>query len=107
MSAVVSTGSLEYVRVPVSATEAGQLVDPTGLTVRLGFVRPGVTPQLGELVLGSWEADTTTRPTTYRARALVGPGGGTVLAPGRYVVWVHVTDSPEVPLRPAGELRVI
>lgn len=107
MTATVSVASLEFVRVPVSATESGVQVDPTGLTVRLGFARPGHTPTVPELVAGSWETDATTRPTTYRARALVGPGGGTVLAAGRWVVWVQVTDSPEVPLLPAGPLVVV
>ena len=105
MSAELWAGSLEYVRVPVAARIAGQLVDPTGLVVQLAFVPPGITPQAGDLVTGSWETDTSTRPTTYRARALVGPGGA-ALPRGRYTVWVKVTSDPELPLRPAGQLRV-
>lgn len=102
---VIAAASLEYVRVRLDAEEAGVQVDPTSLTVSMAFMVSG-SPVSGDLKTASWEVDETTRPTTYYARCLVGPGGAVALKPGIYTVWVKVTDSPEVPLIPAGPLKV-
>jgi hypothetical protein len=107
MTAVVSASSLEYVRVPVAATVAGAPVNPTADVVKLAFITPGATPAAGDLKTASWDTDTTTTPTTYRAQCLVGPGGTITLTAGLYVVWVQVVDNPEIVLRPAGILEVI
>lgn len=90
----ISSASVEYVRVPISAREAGSAVDPTADTVTMAFTA-GTTPTTW--IAATWETDTTTTPTTYYARTLVGPGN-TVLAAGTWTVWVKVTDSPEVPV---------
>lgn len=101
-----SVDSLEYVLVPVSLKESGLLIDPTSDTVSLAFTAEGVAPVTGDWQTGTWETDATTTPDTYSARCLVGPNGDVTLAVGVYDVWVRVTDSPEVPVRKAGNLRI-
>jgi hypothetical protein len=47
-----------------------------------------------------WQTPTLIeRPTstTILVWLLIGPAGGVVLQPGRYRIWVKVTDVPEVP----------
>lgn len=98
---VIAASSLEFVRVKVSATENGQPVDPSADVVAMAFVKPGAAP--ATFVTATWEAD----GTSYHARCLIGPGGTVTLAPGDYVVWVKITDSPEAPvLRAPGLLSV-
>jgi hypothetical protein len=98
----ISSLSVEYVEVPVAFTVAGVVTSPTGDTVQLAFPLAGVDPVGGDWVSGSWEAG----GPPYIARTLVGTGGK-VLAKGNYDIWVKVTDSPEVPAKKAGFLKVI
>jgi len=106
MTAEISAVSLEYVLVPVAARASGADVDPTGDTVTMAFMLGDAAPVDGDMKTASWETDATTTPPTYFARCLVGPSGAVELKPGRYTVWVKITDSPEVLLRPAGPLKV-
>lgn len=101
----ISTASLEYVRVPVRASEAGATVDISTLTVQVAFTAE-TTPVSGDWKAAAWETDATTDPDTYYARCLVGPAGTVTLAAGFYSVWVKVTDSPEIPVLLAGRLQV-
>lgn len=105
--AEISTASLEYVRVPVSATASGAAVNPTSGTVQMAFIDGTSAPASGDWKTASWETDSGTEPDTYYARCLVGTGGAVTLTAATYSVWVKVTDSPEVPVRRAGLLRVI
>jgi hypothetical protein len=102
----ISTASLEYVRVPVSATSSGAAVNPTSNTVQMAFKTSG-TPAGADWKTASWDTDTTTHPDTYRAQCLVGQSGTVTLAAGTYAVWVRITDSPEVPAKRAGLIKVI
>lgn len=102
----ISSLSKEYIRVPVFATEAGAVVNPTGDTVTMAFTTSGADPVGGDYKTASWEADATAVPAIYYARCVVGPGGAAVLTAGRYTVWVKLTDSPEVPVKRVGELVV-
>ena|SRR5579859_1813147 len=105
---VISSLSNEYVRVPIAATNAGAVVDPSTDTVVLAFVAEGATPVSGDWKAGTWELDTTTTPTTtFYARALVGSAGVITLAAGVFDTWVKVSDNPEAPVKKAGPLRVI
>lgn len=106
MPAEIPSASLEYVRVHVHAKASGADIDPTADTVAMAFMVGDAAPSSGDLKTASWETDPTTTPPTYYARCLVGTGGAIALKPGRYTVWVKITDSPEVPLRPAGPLKV-
>lgn len=104
MGAEMSTISLEYVKVPVSFTENGAVQDPTGDVVQMAFVASGSTPTGPDWVNASWE---TVGPRSFNARTLVGPTAK-VLVAGTYKVWVKITDSPEIPAKPApGFLRIL
>lgn len=102
----ISAASVEYVRVPVSATASGSAVDPTADTVQMAFLATAAAPVSGDWKTASWETDATTTPDTYYARCLVG-SVVTLTAGTTYTVWVKVTDSPETPVKRAGLLRVI
>lgn len=107
MAAILSSASLEYVRVPVSATVNGAKIDPTTDAVKFAFKSDGTTPVSGDFVTGSWETAVTGSTTTYLARCLVGPGGTTTLTAATYRVWVKITDSPEVPIRAVDWLTIV
>jgi hypothetical protein len=93
--------STEYVQVDVTAD--GGVYDPTAGPVAMAFVVSG-NPGSGDWNTGSWDVPTT---GGYVAQCLVGPGsGGVALAPGTYVIWLKVTDNPEVPVRAVGLLVV-
>ena len=94
--------STEFVKVRVNATKLGVTYNPTGDVVYLAFKLVGDTPDSGDWVAGTWE----TTPTAYLARAVVGPMGDITLGSGEYVVWVKITDDPEVPVLQAGALSV-
>lgn len=101
----LSTASTEYLRVPISAREAGAPVDPTADTVNLAFTTGG-TPGEDDWRAGSWETDPTTDPDTHYARCLIGPAGTGTLAVGQWTIWVRIDDNPEMIVRRVGLLRV-
>ncbi len=101
----LSSLSLEYVRLPVSAKDSGAMVNPTGDAVAMAFMASG-SPAGGDWKTASWETDATTTPPTYYARCLVGPSPGNPLAPGTYMIWLRITDAPEIPARPVAPLIV-
>lgn len=104
-SEVVSSLTLEYVKVRVSFTKNNVYTNPTGDVVQFAFPAVGVNPVTW--YSGSWETDTDTLGTTiYVARCNVGPSGTVALSAGTYDVWVKVTDNPEVPVVKVGELVV-
>lgn len=104
---VMSTASLQYVNVPVNATKSGAPYNPTGDVVQFAFLLSiAGTPQSSDWVSGNW----VTLPNynyPYACQCLVGPGGTTTLAAGLYVIWVKITDSPEIPVLIAGQLKII
>lgn len=102
----ISTGSLEYVKVPVRAKASGAYPNITTDTVTMAFKAEGSTPSGGDFKTASWETDATTDPDTYYARCLVGTGGDATLAAGVYRIWVKVADAPETPLLKSGLLVV-
>lgn len=103
----ISRNSTEYVRVPVAARSSGAAVDPTADTVTMAFLAGAGPPESGDWKTASWDTDASTYPPTYRAQCLIGPTGGTVtLTAGVWSVWVKVTDSPEVPVKRAGQIKI-
>ena len=102
MALKISSESLEYVRVPVSATDNGASVDPTDDTVNMAFLASGIEPDVADWQTAEWETDNG----TYYARCLVGPGGTIELENGKYVVWVKIIDNPEIPVRSVGTLQI-
>lgn len=95
--------SKEYVKVPVTATEAGMGVDLTTATVSMAFVGECAQPVTADWKTASWEG---TAPY-LSAKALVGPGSPSVLAVGTYSVWVRITTAAEVAVRLAGNLVIV
>jgi hypothetical protein len=92
---VISTLSTEYVTIPVTATSGGSPVDLSGTTVEWAFTDPGAQPSAWHA--GDWLAG--------KARILVGPAV-IALAVGYHDVWLRVTDSPEIPVRRVGQIKV-
>lgn len=99
--------SLEYVRVPMAAEKSGAPYNPTGDTVAMAFIAGPAAPTSGDWKTASWDTDASTYPPTYYAQCLVGPGGTVTFAAGTWTVWVKVTDSPEVPVKRAGQMKVV
>jgi hypothetical protein len=99
---VINSLSTEYVQVSVQVQVGGTIANPTGDTVQFAFVPGSAYPVTW--YAGSW---ITTVQGDFIAQCLVGPeNSGVVLAPGMYTVWVQITDSPEVPIKPAGSLAI-
>ena len=100
---VLSSSTLEYIRVKVEAIESGVVVNPTSSTVEFAFPPVGQDISSATWVAGSWE----TSSGYYYARTLVGAGGGVVLADGTYEVWVRVNQGVEFPHRKTGLLDIL
>lgn len=101
---VISSLSTEYIQVPVQAIVNGAPYNPTSDTVYMAFVPVGSSNYPVTWYQGSWS---TTVQGNYLAQCLIGPlNGGVVLPVGYYVVWVKVTDSPEVPVKPSGTVQI-
>lgn len=96
--------STEFVPAEISYLKAGVDADPVadGYTGEMAFEVEGTDPSTW--VPATWEQ----AAGVSWLLALVGPAGGTVLAPGTYVVWYRLTSTaaPEVPCRPAGILVI-
>lgn len=96
-----------YYLVPVTATKAGVSYNPTGDTVQFAFAAtPTYVPQSGDWVTGSWATNTASVLYPYSAQCLIGPSGTTALGIGAYIVYLKVSDSPEIPVLIAGQLQV-
>lgn len=105
MTAVLSTISLEYVKVPVNVKKNGVYVDPTASPVSMAFLTTkAALPDVGDWEQASWENGLGHK---YYIRCLVGPTGDVALAAGTYWVWIKVEDSPETPIRQVGSIRII
>ena len=99
--------SLQYYFVPVNVTKLGIAYNPTGDTVQFAFApTPTYVPQNTDWVSGSWDTNQSSVLFPYSAKCLVGPSGTITLGIGTYVIYVKITDSPEVPVLIAGQLQV-
>jgi hypothetical protein len=98
---VISSLTKEYIKVPVSATENGAVIDPTTDTVEMAFVAPGTEPAAGDWKTAEWE----TAGSVFLAKCLV--GDTVTLSDGRYEVYVRVTDNPEIPVKRAPNWLVV
>jgi hypothetical protein len=98
---------LKYIFIPVAATQYGLPYNPTSDTVQFAFM-PQATqvPQNADLVSGAWETWTTDVLYPYRAKCLVGPGGTITLGIGTYIIYLKITDSPEIPFDIVGQLAI-
>lgn len=99
-SIAISHLSLQYVGVPVKAISLnGNSYNPTGDPVSMAFM-PQATqvPQLSDWQAAVWATRAGNIIEPYAAYCLVGPGGTIQLSIGTYVVYVKITDNPEVPV---------
>ena len=99
--------STQYVLVPVSATKAGAAYNPTGDTVQFAFM-PQATqvPQVSDWVAGAWDTVTGNLLYPYQAKCLIGPSGTITLGIGMYVMYIKISDNPEVPVLVCGQLEI-
>lgn len=99
----ISAASTIYVRATVNADDEQNLPrNPTGDTVEIGFSLTSAAP--GSFMTAAWVTVTNASPVIYRARVLV-PAG--TLVAGTYTMWLRITDNPETPVIPAGQIRVV
>lgn len=104
----ISHLSLQYIGVPVKAvTPAGAAYNPTADPVQMAFM-PTATqvPQTSDWQVATWAAMTGNLLYPYAAYCLVGPGGTINPGIGTYVVYLRITDNPEVPVLIAGQLQI-
>ena len=97
-SIAISHLSLQYVGVPVNATTlSGVSKNPTADPVSMAFM-PQATqaPQLTDWQSAIWATRSNDILNPYAAACLVGPGGTIQLGIGTYVIYVKITDSPEI-----------
>ena len=100
--------SLQYIGIPVKAsTLAGAAYDPTSDTVQMAFMpTPTQVPGLSDWQVAIWATVTGNLVYPYAAYCLVGPGGTISPGIGNYIIWLKVTDNPEVPVIIAGQLEI-
>jgi hypothetical protein len=102
----IDRASRQYVQAHVDVTVSGEPYDPTADLVEFAFTVVGGRP--ATWYTGGWDG-TVPIPgsNAYRAQVLVGPGStGPTLTPGRYTVWLRITDNPEQPVMSVGQLAV-
>lgn len=103
----ISHLATEYVLVPLQVTKAGVPYNPGADTVQFAFMPNAVqVPTSGDWVSGSWETVATNIIYPYNARCLVGPSGSTALTLGTYVMYLKITDNPEIPVLVGGQLVI-
>ncbi len=102
----IDRDSREYVGADVRVTVQGQPYNPTSDPVEFAFTTAGARPTTW--YPGGWDStEPVTGSTSYRAQVLIGPGStGPALEPGKYSVWIRITDNPEQPVSSFGWLVV-
>jgi len=104
----ISHLSLQYVGIPVKTTTlSGAAYNPTSDTVQMAFM-PTATqvPGVPDWQTAVWAAVTGNLIYPYAAYCLIGPGGTINPGIGTYVVYLKVTDNPEIPVIIAGQLQI-
>lgn len=95
------------VTVPVSVTKLGVPYNPTSDVVQFAFLAQATqTPQPSDWVTGSWASDPSNVLYPQSAVCVIGTGGTITLGVGRYMVYVRVYDSPEIPVSYCGYLTI-
>jgi hypothetical protein len=96
----ISHLSLQYVGIPVKASLLnGNAYNPTTVPVYIAFM-PQATqvPQPSDWQTALWATRSSDILEPYAAFCLVGPTGTIQLGIGTYVLYVKVTDNPEIPV---------
>ncbi|MFI5880807.1 hypothetical protein [Streptomyces sp. NPDC051554] len=102
----IDRASCEYVGADVTVTVQGQPYNPTTDPVDFAVTAIGGRPTTW--YEGGWDgSDPIPGTNAYRAQVLVGPGSpGPTLTKGKYALYIRITDSPEQPVIPVGQLTV-
>lgn len=96
---VLSSLTTEYLHIPVTGD-----VDLDAQVVAIAVIPVGQEePADDEWHEAAWVGAVG---TTRSARVLIGPEEDLELANGTYTAWVKVTDTPEIPVRKSGLIRV-
>lgn len=101
----ITSGSVEWVSAWVdSAADGGAGISLSAQAVAIAMQPIGVPPD-GDTTwrTAAWAG---TAGTARAARILIGPATSNVLAKGKYDVWSHLTDNPEVPEVYHGRLTI-
>lgn len=94
----ISSLSTVYLPFPVQATgNYGQPINPTSDTVQFAFKAVSVNPGPGDWNSGSWDSYLPAG-SQYVAKILVGPNASVNPGVGTWVVWMKITDNPEIPV---------
>lgn len=104
----ISALSRQQVGIPVKAsTLTGSAYNPTVDVVQMAFM-PTATqvPQSSDWQTAIWAAIPGNLLYPYAAYCLVGPGGTINPGIGTYVVYLKVTDNPEIPVDVIGYLEI-
>lgn len=103
----ISHLSTQYVLVPMAARKSGASYNPTSDPVKFAFAPyPAYSPAPADWVTGSWDTVSGGLIYPYNAKCLIGPSGSTALTQGDYIIYVQVTDNPEVPVLVAGTMTI-
>ncbi len=96
----ISHLSLQYVGVPVKAISiTGAAYNPTADVVQMAFMAQATqVPQLTDWQNAIWATRSANILEPYAALCLVGPGGAIQLGIGTYIIYVKITDNPEIPV---------
>ena len=100
--------SLQYIGIPVKATTlTGAPYNPSADTVQMAFMpTPTQVPGPSDWQAALFSAVTGNLVYPYAAYCLVGPGGTINPGIGNYIIWLKISDNPEVPVIIAGQLAI-
>jgi hypothetical protein len=99
--------STEYILIPVAATKNGAAYNPTADAVQFAFMATATqVPQVSDWQSGTWDTTSGNPIYPYNAKCLVGPTGTINLGIGTYVIYIKITDSPEIPVLVGGQLQI-
>jgi hypothetical protein len=94
---VLSSATLESVEVPITCD-----VDPTSDVVEFQLCATGTEPADDTWKTGTWHPTKTTTAVS----PLIGAGGVLTPTPGRWQLWVRITDAPEIPVLHSGAIVI-
>lgn len=99
--------STQDVLIQLNASQNGAAYNPTGDVVQFAFMpTPVQVPVSSDWITGGWDSVPTNLLYPYSAKCLVGPSGSVNLGIGTYIVYIKITDNPEIPVIIAGQLQI-
>jgi hypothetical protein len=98
-TASIPVVSVEYLHVPVTSSVVLDTQD-----VELAFLTTGTPAEITPWLTAEWIGDPGTTRTCV---LLIGPDTDAELSKGTVSVWVRVHDTPEIPVRQAGTIKII